>query len=112
MSRDTADQLDTTSALAPHPTHAMAATHHTAHYEQEPFIDEDQHLHGDGHGEDRSHLRESRAARSSQIDIGSDRFPFSLVWGPLPVISWIIPWIGHLGIADSEGKVHGQTRGG
>lgn len=36
----------------------------------------------------------------------SRRFPFCLVWGPLPVISWLLPWIGHLGIADAEGRVH------
>eukprot|EP00551_Chaetoceros_affinis_P007596 CAMPEP_0203662644 /NCGR_PEP_ID=MMETSP0090-20130426/541_1 /ASSEMBLY_ACC=CAM_ASM_001088 /TAXON_ID=426623 /ORGANISM="Chaetoceros affinis, Strain CCMP159" /LENGTH=123 /DNA_ID=CAMNT_0050525463 /DNA_START=53 /DNA_END=421 /DNA_ORIENTATION=+ len=28
---------------------------------------------------------------------------FSILWSPLPVITWIIPIIGHLGIADSNG---------
>lgn len=28
---------------------------------------------------------------------------FSILWSPLPVITWIIPFIGHLGIADSNG---------
>lgn len=35
-----------------------------------------------------------------------DRYPYSIVWTPLPVISWILPLIGHTGIADSEGKIH------
>ena len=28
---------------------------------------------------------------------------FSIVWSPLPPITWLIPLIGHLGIADSRG---------
>ena len=28
---------------------------------------------------------------------------FSVLWSPLPPITWIIPFIGHLGIADSDG---------
>ena len=28
---------------------------------------------------------------------------YSILWSPLPVITWIIPFIGHLGIADSNG---------
>lgn len=35
-----------------------------------------------------------------------DRYPFSIVWTPLPIISWFIPLIGHTGIADSEGIIH------
>lgn len=35
-----------------------------------------------------------------------DRYPFSIVWTPLPVISWFFPLIGHTGIADSEGIIH------
>jgi len=74
------------------------------------------------------------------IDRRRDRYPFCLVWGPLPLISsaphhpthltphlisasqrcwltlcwlrcwlcvrWLLPFIGHMGICDSEGKVH------
>jgi hypothetical protein len=28
---------------------------------------------------------------------------FCIVWSPLPPITWIIPFIGHMGIADSNG---------
>ena len=28
---------------------------------------------------------------------------FSIVWSPLPPITWILPFIGHMGIADSRG---------
>lgn len=35
-----------------------------------------------------------------------DRYPYSIVWTPLPVISWILPLIGHTGIANSQGVIH------
>ena len=34
------------------------------------------------------------------------RFPFCITWTPLPLITWIIPCIGHVGIAHSNGKIH------
>ncbi|CAD5210321.1 unnamed protein product [Bursaphelenchus okinawaensis] len=33
------------------------------------------------------------------------RFPFCIVWTPLPIISWFIPIIGHMGIANSRGII-------
>ena len=30
---------------------------------------------------------------------------FTIVWSPLPPITWLIPFIGHTGIADSQGVV-------
>lgn len=32
--------------------------------------------------------------------------PYSLVWAPIPVLSWIWPIIGHLGIAKSDGSIY------
>jgi hypothetical protein len=40
------------------------------------------------------------------VDPRQSRFPYAIVWGPLPLLSWLIPCAGHLGIADSEGVVH------
>jgi len=34
-----------------------------------------------------------------------DRYPYSIVWTPLPIITWILPLIGHMGIADSDGVI-------
>ncbi|KAE8972549.1 hypothetical protein PR003_g27080 [Phytophthora rubi] len=45
-------------------------------------------------------------SRTALIDASADRFPFCIVWSPLPVITWVLPFIGHLGIADSEGIIH------
>ncbi|KNC87089.1 hypothetical protein SARC_00765 [Sphaeroforma arctica JP610] len=33
------------------------------------------------------------------------RFPFCLVWTPLPVITWFLPFVGHTGIASSTGVI-------
>jgi len=30
----------------------------------------------------------------------------SIVWCPLPLLSWFVPFIGHLGIVTSEGVIH------
>merc|ERR1719464_555665 len=43
---------------------------------------------------------------SFDCEIGKNRFPFSIVWGSLPCLTWICPIIGHLGITDSKGQVH------
>ncbi|KAF0716819.1 hypothetical protein DYB28_000529 [Aphanomyces astaci] len=40
------------------------------------------------------------------IDVANHRFPFCIVWSPLPVITWLIPFIGHMGIADSNGVIY------
>mmetsp|Transcript_37567 Transcript_37567/g.120511 ORF Transcript_37567/g.120511 Transcript_37567/m.120511 type:complete len:168 (+) Transcript_37567:92-595(+) len=32
--------------------------------------------------------------------------PLALVWTPIPVISWVLPFVGHMGITDSAGQLH------
>lgn len=39
------------------------------------------------------------------IDPERDRFPCCIVWSPLPVLSWFIPFIGHLGICREDGVI-------
>jgi len=41
-----------------------------------------------------------------RVDPTHDRYPCSIVWGPLPLITWILPFIGHMGICDTQGRVH------
>jgi len=36
------------------------------------------------------------------IDPISQLFPYCIVWTPLPLISWFIPFIGHTGICSYE----------
>lgn len=33
-----------------------------------------------------------------KIDIKNNRYPYCIVWTPLPCISWFLPFIGHTGI--------------
>ncbi|KAI6242978.1 hypothetical protein M3Y99_00208500 [Aphelenchoides fujianensis] len=33
------------------------------------------------------------------------RFPFSVVWTPIPIISWLLPFVGHMGICTSRGVI-------
>lgn len=41
----------------------------------------------------------------SKIDFLRNRYPNCLVWTPIPVLSWIFPFIGHMGIATSSGII-------
>lgn len=40
------------------------------------------------------------------VDKEHNRYPYCVVWGSLPCLTWLFPFIGHLGICDSEGRVH------
>ena len=39
------------------------------------------------------------------IDPRRARFPCCVVWTPLPVISWLLPFAGHLGICTEDGVI-------
>ncbi|KAM0932478.1 hypothetical protein DsansV1_C44g0240421 [Dioscorea sansibarensis] len=39
------------------------------------------------------------------VDPKKARFPCCVVWTPLPVVSWLAPYIGHLGICREDGAV-------
>ena len=41
-----------------------------------------------------------------KFDPKNSRFPNCLVWTPLPLITAILPFIGHTGICDSDGIIH------
>lgn len=40
-----------------------------------------------------------------EIDLKKGKFPCCVVWTPLPVVSWLAPFIGHLGICREDGTV-------
>ncbi|MCQ2815820.1 MAG: TMEM222 family protein [archaeon] len=40
------------------------------------------------------------------IDPEKQRYPYSIVWTPIPLITYLIPFIGHTGICTSKGIVH------
>jgi hypothetical protein len=41
----------------------------------------------------------------SLVDHKLVRYPFSIVWTPIPLLTWLFPFIGHMGIADSNGVI-------
>ncbi|KAI7731112.1 hypothetical protein M8C21_011348 [Ambrosia artemisiifolia] len=41
----------------------------------------------------------------TQIDPSRARFPCCIVWTPLPVVSWLLPFVGHMGIAREDGVI-------
>lgn len=40
-----------------------------------------------------------------EIDPRKAKFPCCLVWTPLPVVSWLAPFIGHVGICLEDGVI-------
>ncbi|XP_020095600.1 protein RTE1-HOMOLOG-like isoform X1 [Ananas comosus] len=44
-------------------------------------------------------------AELGPIDPRRARFPCCIVWTPLPLISWLIPFIGHIGICREDGVI-------
>lgn len=43
---------------------------------------------------------------SRQIQPSKNLYPYCVLWSPLPPITWLFPFIGHTGIADSQGIIH------
>lgn len=39
------------------------------------------------------------------INADADRYPLCIVWTPIPVLTWFFPFIGHMGIAMSNGVI-------
>ena len=42
----------------------------------------------------------------SGIDVTNERYPYSIVWSPLPMITCFLPVVGHMGITDSRGVIY------
>ncbi|KAG0488821.1 hypothetical protein HPP92_007632 [Vanilla planifolia] len=40
-----------------------------------------------------------------EVNPKKSRFPCCIVWAPLPVVSWLAPYIGHVGICREDGAV-------
>ena len=39
------------------------------------------------------------------IDTEHHRYPYCIVWTPIPLISWLLPVIGHMGICMANGII-------
>ncbi|KAA8531933.1 hypothetical protein F0562_006350 [Nyssa sinensis] len=60
----------------------------------EPNVDSEHHF-----------MVEQSVPQTMQIDPRRARFPCCIVWTPLPVISWLVPFIGHIGICREDGVI-------
>ena len=49
---------------------------------------------------------DTTAPRALAIDRERNRYPYSIVWGPLGPLTMCCPCVGHMAIADSKGKIH------
>jgi hypothetical protein len=41
--------------------------------------------------------------RLAAPDLSTERFPVCVVWTPIPLITWVLPFVGHMGVCDSAG---------
>ncbi|XP_036371885.1 transmembrane protein 222-like [Megalops cyprinoides] len=39
------------------------------------------------------------------IDPDISRYPYCIVWTPIPVLTWLLPFVGHMGICTSAGVI-------
>jgi hypothetical protein len=57
------------------------------------------------HKEVRSGCEDTRHGDVHALFI-QQRYPYCIVWTPLPPITWLVPFIGHMGIATSAGIIY------
>ncbi|KAH8237971.1 hypothetical protein KR032_009367 [Drosophila birchii] len=43
--------------------------------------------------------------RLAPVNPAEQRFPYCIVWTPIPVLTWLLPMIGHMGICTSAGVI-------
>lgn len=39
------------------------------------------------------------------VNVQTGVYPYCIIWSPIPMITWVFPFIGHLGIATREGII-------
>lgn len=47
----------------------------------------------------------SLESRTPTINFNTDKYPYCIVWTPIPVLTWFFPFIGHMGICLSNGVI-------
>ncbi|XP_075237725.1 transmembrane protein 222 [Lycorma delicatula] len=48
---------------------------------------------------------EEDMALHPSIDIKNVKYPFCVVWTPIPLLTWLFPFVGHMGICTSTGII-------
>ncbi|XP_059546627.1 transmembrane protein 222 isoform X1 [Myotis daubentonii] len=49
--------------------------------------------------------KQSSGSSGGAMDVERSRFPYCVVWTPIPVLTWFFPIIGHMGICTSTGVI-------
>ncbi|XP_029421076.1 transmembrane protein 222 isoform X2 [Nannospalax galili] len=50
-------------------------------------------------------MKQHHGAGGVTMDVERSRFPYCVVWTPIPVLTWFFPIIGHMGICTSTGVI-------
>lgn len=50
-------------------------------------------------------LDDSNMENRMSVNIDRDRYPYCIVWTPIPLLTWLFPFIGHMGISYSSGVI-------
>lgn len=56
--------------------------------------------------QDKSRSGDTSSRARASIDPDADRWPYCIVWTPLPFVTWFVPTIGHTGVANSRGLIY------
>ncbi|XP_054288093.1 transmembrane protein 222-like [Macrosteles quadrilineatus] len=54
---------------------------------------------------DEEKLDASEMTQYPDVNVERHRFPFCIVWTPIPLLTWMFPFIGHMGICTSHGVI-------
>ncbi|KAJ8273442.1 hypothetical protein GJAV_G00101660 [Gymnothorax javanicus] len=50
-------------------------------------------------------FEKNRSGGADGTDTDVCRYPYCIVWTPIPVLSWLLPFVGHMGICTSAGVI-------
>eukprot|EP00192_Tetraselmis_astigmatica_P014863 CAMPEP_0117651212 /NCGR_PEP_ID=MMETSP0804-20121206/1969_1 /TAXON_ID=1074897 /ORGANISM="Tetraselmis astigmatica, Strain CCMP880" /LENGTH=165 /DNA_ID=CAMNT_0005457169 /DNA_START=18 /DNA_END=512 /DNA_ORIENTATION=+ len=50
-------------------------------------------------------MRRDATTPVAEVNPSAARFPFCVVWSPIPIITWLVPFVGHMGVCASEGVI-------
>jgi len=78
------------------------ATRHLQDYKGERMMADEE----DDHDHDVTPQGFGIQRQNSDVNVKYQRYPYCIVWTPIPLISWLIPVIGHTGIATADGVIH------
>lgn len=50
-------------------------------------------------------MRQVEVLELPPVDVKNGRFPYCMVWTPLPIVAWLVPFVGHVGICREDGVI-------